>query len=422
MTIWRLVFRELLYRKLNLALAVVSVLVAVGCLVGAMTLLRAHDVRTEQIIAAKQAQMQEQMRLLEDDYRKITKKLGFNVLILPRDQNLADLYADDFASKYMPEEYVTRLANSRIMTINHLLPTLQQKLQWPERRRTIILTGTRGEVPILLRDPKKPLLVAVAPGSMVVGYELHRSLGLSVGDKVTLLGEGFTVSKCHGERGNKDDITVWIDLAQAQRLLDKEGKINAILALSCTCSGAALGGIREDISCVLPDTQVIEFASKAVARAEARARASVAARQALAGEKAGRAELRRQREDFAAVLVPLVMVGCVVWIGLLAFGNVRDRAFEIGILRALGLQSRRVLLVFLARAALVGLCGAGLGYPAGFIVGVLWGEGPAAYSALFDPVMLLVVVLAAPLLAGLASWVPAVVATRQDPAAILREE
>ena len=122
------------------------------------------------------------------------------------------------------------------------------------------------------------------------------------------------------------------------------------------------------------------------------------------------------------MLVPLVMVGCVVWIGLLAFGNVRDRAFEIGILRALGLQSRRVLLVFLARAALVGLCGAGLGYPAGFIVGVLWGEGPAAYSALFDPVMLLVVVLAAPLLAGLASWVPAVVATRQDPAAILREE
>ncbi len=422
MTIWRLVFRELSYRRLHFGLAVVSVLVAVGCLVGAVTLLRAHDVRTEQIIAAKQAQTQEQMRLLEDDYRKITKKLGFNVLILPRDQNLADLYADDFASKYMPEAYVTRLSNSRIMTINHLLPTLQQKLQWPERRRTIILTGTRGEVPIARRDPKKPLLVAVPPGSMVVGYELHRSLGLSVGEKATLLGEDFTVSKCHGERGNKDDITIWIDLAQAQQLLGKEGKINAILALSCTCSVGALAGIRKEISAVLPDTQVIEFASKALARAEARTRAAVAARQALAGEKAGRAELRRQREDFAAALVPLVMAGCVVWIALLAFGNVQDRAFEIGILRALGLQSRRVLVVFLARAALVGVCGAGLGYPAGFIVGALWGEGPAAYSALFDPAMLLVVLLAAPLLAGLASWIPAVMATRQDPATILREE
>ena len=86
-----------------------------------MTLLRAHDIRTEQIVDAKEAATRAEMAKMEDDYRKIMKDLGFNVLILPNDQNLADLYADDFASKYMPEEYVERLAKSDIVTIQHLL-------------------------------------------------------------------------------------------------------------------------------------------------------------------------------------------------------------------------------------------------------------------------------------------------------------
>src|SRR5690606_31440279 len=113
----------------------------------------------------------QRMALLEDDFRKITKNLGFNVLILPKDQNLSDLYADDFASKYMPEEYADRLARARIATLNHLLPILQQKLRWPEQERTILAIDTRGEVPLVNRDPKKPILDAVPTGSMIVGYE-----------------------------------------------------------------------------------------------------------------------------------------------------------------------------------------------------------------------------------------------------------
>src|SRR5262249_53712222 len=161
------------------------------------------------------------MRKLEDDYRKITLKLEFNVLILPKDQNLGDLYADDYASKYMPEEYAERLAKSRVVTVNHLLPSLQQRVLWKERQRTILLVGVRGEAPILHQDPKKPILAAVPPGTMVVGHELHTSLGLRKGEKVKLLGKEFTVHKLQPPRGTRDDITVWINLAEAQQLLGK---------------------------------------------------------------------------------------------------------------------------------------------------------------------------------------------------------
>ena len=424
MTLYRLVIKEILHRKLHFALGLLSVVIAVTCLVGALTLLRAHDRRTERIIRSKEAETKETMKKLEDDYRKIMKKLGFNVLILPKDQNLGDLYADDYASKYMPEAYVERLAQSRILSVRHLLPSLQQKLKWPEQQRTIILIGVRGEVPFAHKAPKEPILVAVPTGTMVVGYELHRSLNLSVGDRVTLLGGNFTVGKCNPERGNKDDITIWIDLKEAQELLDKKGKINGILALQCHCYGARLGQLRDEIARILPDTRVIEFASKIITRAEARDRAADAAKEALEAEKKHRARLRGEREAFAAVLVPLVMVASAVWIGFLFFANVRERSAEIGILRALGVRSRRIFFIFLAKAMLMGFFGALLGYAAGSIGGAFWGDAFHIKEpmTLFDSGLFLLVLFGAPILSGLVSWIPAIMAAQQDPAVVLREE
>jgi putative ABC transport system permease protein len=425
MSVWRLIVREILHRKFNFALGLLSVVVAVGCLVGAMTLLRAHDLQTEQIITAKEAETAERMRKLEDDYRKITKNMGFNVLILPKDQNLSDLYADDYASEYMPEEYCTRLAESKIVTVNHLLPSLQQKLKWPEQERTIILIGTRGEVPIMHRDPKKPLLDAVAPGTMVVGYELAQSLKLEPGDTTELLGREFTVATTYGERGSKDDITLWIDLKEAQELLDKPGLINAILALECHCEGDRLAQIRAEISGILPETQVIEFQTQALARAETRNRAAQEAQLALESEKQHRAELRSRHESFAGVLVPVVLAGCGVWLMLLSIANVRSRSTEIGILRAIGVRSTQILGIFLQKAVLMGLLGAAIGYAAGLLVGAKWGGFPTDSSvagSIFDARLLVLSLVLAPVLSVVAGWIPAVLAARQDPAIVLRED
>jgi len=237
MTVWQLVLKEIYRRKINFLTGLLSVIIAIAAFISAATSLAIHDIQTREIIEAKQIETENRMKELEDDFRVIMKKLGFNLLILPEDQNLADLYADDFASKYMPEEYVNKLSGSKIMTIRHLLPSLQQRIFWDKGQRKIILIGTRGEVPILHRDPKEPILVPVPKGAAVVGYELHISNNLSVGDKIKILGQSFTVSQCNEERGNKDDITVWIDLNQAQSLLNRPNQINAILALKCHCAG-----------------------------------------------------------------------------------------------------------------------------------------------------------------------------------------
>jgi ABC-type lipoprotein release transport system permease subunit len=429
MTIWSLLIREILHRKLNFALAVLSVIVASGSLIGSIALLRIHDVHTDQILEQKEAELKQSTAKLNDETRKAMLKLGFNVVILPKDQNLSDWYSDDYASKYMPEEYVHKLADSGIVTVRHFLPSLQQKIDWPEQKRKIILVGARGEVPNLHKNPVKPMVEPVPPGTISLGHELHRGMDIKVGEKVTLMGREFTVHACHKERGNKDDITAWIYLAEAQQLLDKPGQINAILALECLCAGEdALPRIRKEIAAILPGTQVIERGSRKIARAEARTKVAEQGRMLIEKEKRDRQELRSVRERLASILTPVVVTACAVWIAVLGLTNVRARREEIGILRAIGVCSRHILVMFMSRHVIVGALGGAIGFAGGVLSAFFYSAAREGARIGITDVglswfgLLVLSVVGAAALAVIAGWIPTMIATRQDPADILREE
>ena len=410
MKLSHLVIQEISHRRMNFLMASLTIAVAVACAVGVVTLLRGYEMQTAAGVAA-----------LDNEIRKITKKMGFNVLILPRELNLAEFFADDFADQTMPETHVDLLAQSRdVMTIQHLRPALVRKIAWPEQNRDIILMGVRGIVPFAHRKAKNPLADPVPPGKIDVGHLLARELDLAPASSLTLLGESYEVNKVYPPRGNQDDITVWIDLAKAQLILGLEGKINMIQALECNCASIdRLAEIQSEVSAVLGDqVQVIELATTAIARAQARTRVS----------EAGAATLN-QVMGLAAMLIPMVIAGAVVIVGLLSLANVRQRRSEIGILRAVGLRSGQILRVFLAKAALVGATGAVLGYVTGFGVAVAihsqWSSEPSqqlGFAVLFIPVLLLTVLLLTPLLSVMAGWLPALSAAAQDPATILQEE
>jgi hypothetical protein len=272
------------------------------------------------------------------------------------------------------------------------------------------------------------MLLAVPPGKAVVGFELWRDLKLKPGDTLRLMGRDFTIHKCRPERGSTEDATIWVDLKAGQELLGMEGQINAIEALQCVCKDLTIEQFKAKVAGYLnDDVQVIVRKNEVTVRANARNRAAEEHARAIAAEKAGRDGLRRAREGLAALIVPLVLLGSAVWIGFLTLGNVRERSGEIGILRAIGVGSRRIFSVFLIRALLTGLLGAVAGYALGLAVS-LAAAGSAATlrvehaASLFSPALLAGVVLAAPVLAAVASWAPASLAARQDPAVILSKE
>ena len=426
MNIPGIALKEITHRRVNSLLSVIAVAVAAATFLLTNGLLTSTDLQTEEIIEQKEAETRQHMANLENDMRKHMKGLGFNIYIFPEGQDMSEVYDKGFASKTMPEEYVTRLANSSIVTINHLLPTLTQKITWPEQQRTVILIGISGEVPQAHRDPKKPLVQPVEHGSLVLGYELHNGLDLEVGSRVKLMSREFTVGKCHDERGSADDITIWMNLAECQDLLNMKSRINAILALECNCASVdRLAQIRRELADILPGTKIIEKESRALARAEARMSARRTAEEQIATVRSQRAELRTRRESLFAILVPLVGIVSLAGIGLLAFLNAKDRTREIGLFLAIGMKSGSILSLFLLKSLLIGLGGGVLGVFASALI--ISSTGTRVFNGygvgqLMPGDMSVSAIVAMPILACMASWLPSFRASRQDPAEILRDE
>jgi putative ABC transport system permease protein len=425
MSIWRLVLREIRYRKFNFALGLLAVVVAVGALTAVMTLLHFHDQQTESLVSARERQTIDEMRLLEDKYRKITVGLGFNLRIFHKDQDAAEFHRNHFASHYLPDDYAGRLARARVITVNHLLPILHEYVTWPELNQKVHIVGTPGEIPIAGSDEKKPIVEAIPRSGIVLGWDLGQQLHVKQGDSIQLLGRSFTVRRVHLPRGSDEDITAWVALADAQQLLHQEGKINVILALECNCEASnRLEQVRQEITRVLPDTQVMEMATVAEARARARNEAKATAQAAVQQIRRDREALRTSRTALAGMVLAVVLLSSTVWLGGLVFSNVRDRRSEIGILRALGVTSPKVAGLVLARSLLLGVIGTLLGYALGIALAITWAEDPSTvdwYEVALRPVLSSALLVAAPLWCGVASLAPALIAARQDPAVALAE-
>ncbi len=411
MSTFRLLLSEIWYRKLNFALSLLAVVMASTLFVASPVLVEGYGRQTADELAA-----------LENQTRKLMRDMGFNLMIVHQDTDMSDFWAEDFASEDMPQEYVDRLAqDERLTLVTHLVATLQKRIEW--QHRTVLLVGYLPEVPQPHRpatafakrwgEKKTPMGYDIAPGTAVLGHEL--GVGRKAGETIEVLGEGFEIAEILPVRGSKEDITIAVHLQDAQRLLKRDNppRINQILALGCQCSGDRLGQIREQLAEVLPETQITEFQSIALARAEQRD-----------AVKHSRERVQGFLETLAAVLTPGVVLASAVWVGLLALANVRERRIEIGIFRALGKSSTTIACLFLGKAALLGLLGAAvgslLGTWAGYWLGVRVLDVPGDYFG--TPYgMLAGALIGAPLIAALASYLPTLAALTQDPAVVLQD-
>ncbi len=412
MKIGSMVWKEIRHRPLNFLVAWLAIGVAVGYAISSVSLIQSHQRRTEQRVAA-----------LDDEIRKITTGLGFNINILPHDQNLADFHAQDFAEKTMPYEFVHKLANSPIIqSVRHLRPALIRKMEWPEYQRQVVVMGVTGVVPLThASNPKKPLAEAVPQGTLNIGAVLAKELSLQKGQEVQFHGRPLRIHQIYPARGSKDDITIWTDLKVVQELSNLPDRINLIQALECNCETVdRLAQIQQEVSQVLgTDVQVIELATQAIARAQAREQVRIEGETTVA-----------QMQNRAALQMGLLTVAGTLLVGMLALTNVRERRAEIGILRALGSSTFTILRLFLTKAVILGLFGAVAGLLGGWLVARVLESGVAESgvaesgvaiegTSLVSPMLGATVLALTPALTLLASWVPAMLAARQDPARVL---
>jgi len=438
----KLLLAELRYRKVNLTLGLLAVIAAATLFVAGPVLVDGYRRETQRQLVEIEAQTRDATRTLdaqiahmEDQTRRLMRDMGFNLMIVHQDTNMADFWADDFASHDMPQEYVATLAESpKLEHVRHLVATLQKKIEW--RKRRVLLVGYLAETPqkhFREKKDKEPMGLNIRPGEAYLGYELWRGFDLRVGDKIEIEGRPFTVARTQKERGGKQDIEISLNLADAQRVLGMPERVSQIMALGCQCEGERLPTIRQELAAVLPDTKVTEFESIAQARAEQRelvaqqrkkiAQQGEAQRQLMADK---RNEVQSTLENLATVATPLVVGVCALWVGLLAWLNVRERRVEIGLLRALGKSSLFIATLFLGRALILGLIGGAAGYVLGGFVARQVAASVAELSGANadfapPPELLLWSIGGAPLVCALASYIPTLRAVTEDPADVLRE-
>jgi len=376
-----MVLKEMWHRKVNFVLAVLAVTTAVAFSVAFFTAAKASERETARLMLS----------------------MGYNVHIIAKDADAGAFLLNGIPDKTMPADYLDKLATQQSISYNHLLATLEGRMNW--RGMDIVLTGIAPEV-CPPGQKKPPMTFQVDPGAVYVGHRIAASLQVKEGQTISLGGKDLKVKKCLSESGGLDDVRMQCNLGDAQEILNQPGRITGIKAVDCLCfeKGDPVAVLRKEIGAILPEAQVLQV--KALANA--------------------RAKQRQMVHGIFALMLPFVVAACAVWIGVLAAINVRDRQQEIGLLRALGYDAGAICLLFLGKALLVGLAGAGVGFLLGTTLGLTYGPGVFEITAKamirWEPSLLVFACILAPLFAIVASLIPTMIAITCDPAEALREE
>ncbi|MCA9039042.1 MAG: FtsX-like permease family protein [Planctomycetaceae bacterium] len=377
----QLIFKELRYHRGNAFWSVLAVALTVGIFVSVSMIQTSAERET----------------------RRITRNLGFNLRIIPREADMTRFYLAGFTEETMPEAVLDRLVEQGNVSYNHLVATLHQPVDL--NGISAIVTGLSEEkYPPGMKKPD--MSPHIEPGTVEVGHEIATQLNLKRDAQLTIGKKSFTVARLMPELGTADDLRVVGNLDDVQAALELPNEINEIKAIDCLCLTSdqnPLGILRTELESILPEAKVILLSEMAETRA-------------------------RQRQLMAKTIrfvSPLLLVTCAAWLIALGMINARQRVSEIGLLRALGYDSGSIGVLFVGKAILIGLAGAVLGYAVATWLCITYGPNLfelTSKSIQIDWQLLRQSLTMAPLFTAICSLIPTLFAITRDPARTLRQD
>ncbi len=276
--------------------------------------------------------------------------------------------------------------------------------------KAITLTGIELDSYLKLIALSKKIIsgtVKLASTDMLIGIDLAKDLGVSIGDKLNLqtaTGGSATLTVCgifdFGNRG-QNSRAVFVTLRTAQNLLDLSGGVTS-LEVNLIAPFQA-----ENMAQVIKAQTGLEVQSWITSNAQFF--------NALAAQSMSNTIIRFFVGLTAALGIASVLVVSVV-----------QKSKEIGILRATGTSRMQILRLFLLQGALMGLMGSLIGAGVGWLFLNVWrgvaknADGSPIFIINFDPMLFVYAALGATLVGTLAALFPALQAARLDPAVAIR--
>ena len=267
--------------------------------------------------------------------------------------------------------------------------------------KNVLITGVRFNDEIRLKKWWNVTGKIPSKGNEVlIGSEVKKKLGLKLNEWLKIRDNDFIVSGILDATGSQEDVMIFMDLNESQKLLDKKDKVS-LIEVAALCYDCPIEEIVQQTSSVLPEANVTPI------------------KQAI--ESKMTAMHRFEHFSFGISAVILIISMLIVFTNVNA--SVTERTKEIGIFLAVGFRKSHVMQIILFEVITASLLAALIGYVIGFlasrfIIPVLTMD--ESTRIVYDYSLMVFSVGFSLAVGFIASIYPAVKATRLDPTTAFR--
>ncbi len=331
-------------------------------------------------------------------------QFGANIVMVPKSDNLSLSYGGitvggvSYESADFAEESIGRIREiENNKNLGAVVPKVLGSVE--AKGRKVLLMGTNFNDELQLKTWWQFKGDVPAENEVMLGASAAETLGLKIGESISLNGRDFSVASILMMTGGAEDGVIIANMREAQEVLGKEGRVSMV-EISAFCRGCPISDMVLQIAEKFPEAKVTALKQAVMSKMQS-------------------IDMFKTFSYGIAVLV--VFIGSLL-VFITMMGSVNERTREIGIFRAIGFRRGHVMQIILLEAMVVGLVGGILGFLGGN--GVAWLVMPMVLTdgafAGINTTLGGVSVLLAVALSLLASLYPALKASRLDPSEALR--
>jgi len=288
----------------------------------------------------------------QDDLNKELENFGANMVVYPKSDAFSLQYGGvNLASVDVKQSEIDEIDIKKIYTIknaaslNIVSPKVVGAIYIKDRLVPIVGVNVTSEY----RLKKWWQIVGKKSGKneVLLGYSIYNDLDLELNQEIKLNNQTKTITGYINKTGTQDDGVIFMNLGEAQEILDKKGKIS-LIEIMAFCSSCPIEKMISQIEEKLPNVK------------------GVAAKQLIATQMTFMSKFLK----FGMAISMFILIVSMISLTSSMTSFVKEKTKEIGIFRAVGFRKKDIGKIVIAEALIIAIISAIIGYILGQLIAI----------------------------------------------------